>query len=364
MGDEVTLKILVDIGHPAHVHLFRNAAKALEEKGHKIKFTTRDKESAIALLKAYGFDYTVRGDLKAGMLGKAAGILSTDWRIYRAARDFRPDLFFGVHNPYTAHVSRIMRKKSITFTDTEGVKIASALTFPFTDTIITPDCFLERIDPKKHVRVAGYKELAYLHPSRFTPDPSVPEELGIAKGEPYVILRFISWAASHDVGLCGIAKGTELEYVRKLEEHGRVLITSERPLAAGLAKYRITVSPEKIHSLLYYADLYIGEGGTMAAESAVLGTPAIHIEANSRGVATGNFSGNFLELRDRYGLLYFYPDQNRAMEKAEEILAEKNSKALWSKKREKLLSEKEDVTAWLTDFIDRYPESFYRKRSS
>jgi len=31
----------------------------------------------------------------------------------------------------------------------------------------------------------------------------------------------------------------------------------------------------------------------MAAEAAILGTPAIHIESNSKGIATGSFSGNF-----------------------------------------------------------------------
>lgn len=357
------MRFLIEIGHPAHVHLFRNAARNLMAKGHQIKYTTRDKESAIQLLAAYGFDYEVRGDLKSGLIGKAAGMLSTDWRVYKVAREFKPDVFLGVHNPYAAQVSRLMGKKSITFTDTEYVKFASMVTFPFTDTIITPTCFMEKLDPNKHVTVNGYKELAYLHPNYFTPDPAVVEELGLSGGDPYIILRFISWAASHDVGLSGIARGSELEFIKRLEEYGRVYVSSERKLSSEMEKYRITAAPEKMHSLLYYARLYIGEGGTMAAESAVLGTPAIHIEANSAGVATGNFSGNFLELRDRYGLLYFYSDQQQALAKAVEVLENADSKAEWQEKREILLKEKVDVSAWLTDFLERYPESFYERRA-
>jgi len=149
-----------------------------------------------------------------------------------------------------------------------------------------------------------------------------------------------------------------MDFVKEVEKYGRVFITSEREMGPELNKYRITIPPEEIHSVLYYSQLYMGEGGTMATESAVLGTPAIHIESTPSGVATGNFIGNFLELRDKYDLMYFYPNQEQALEKAIEILKNKNSKAEWQKKRGKMLSEKIDVTAWLIDFIERYPESF------
>jgi hypothetical protein len=117
-----------------------------------------------------------------------------------------------------------------------------------------------------------------------------------------------------------------------------------------------------MHTLLYYADLYIGEGGTMAAEAAVLGTPSIHVEANSDGIATGSLSGNFREFRDRYGLLFFYADQDEAFSKAVELLRDSRTKKEWKKKSENLLKDKVDVTAWMTDFIERYPVSYREYR--
>jgi predicted glycosyltransferase len=56
---------------------------------------------------------------------------------------------------------------------------------------------------------------------------------------------------------------------------GQVFITSEGWLDDGLAKYEINVSPEKMHDLLYYADLLIGDSQTMTTEAGVLGTPAM-----------------------------------------------------------------------------------------
>jgi len=46
------MKILIDMGHPAHVHSFRNAIREPEKQGHQVKVTVRDKD--VALRDAYG----------------------------------------------------------------------------------------------------------------------------------------------------------------------------------------------------------------------------------------------------------------------------------------------------------------------
>jgi predicted glycosyltransferase len=358
-GGIKNMKVLIDIGHPAHVHLFKNMICDLEEDGHEVKITARRKEVTLDLLNAYGLKYSDLGEHYTGTFSKAYGMIRRDYKLYTIARKFKPDILVGVHDPYIAQIGKLIRKPSIVFTDTEYVRLSSNLTFPFTDVICTPICFREKLNPQKHVKYNGYHELAYLHPNYFKPDLTVLEKLGLSENDTFIILRFISWGASHDIKLKGIDRQAEIEFIKSLEHYGHVFITSERKLDAGLGKYVITIPPEKMHSLLYYAQLYIGEGGTMAAEAAILGTPSIHIESTSSGIATGELSGNFLELRDKYGLLYFYPDQNKALEKAMSILEDKNAKNEWQKKREKLLKDKIDVTAWMTDFIERYPESFY-----
>ncbi|MFZ0006366.1 MAG: DUF354 domain-containing protein [Methanoregula sp.] len=345
------------MGHPAHVHFFKNTIINLKKDGHEVKITARNKEVTLALLKAYGFDYENRGEMYTGMLTKAFGMIKIDLKLLNIARKFKPDILVGVHNPYVAHVGTVLRKPVIIFTDTENVKIASYLTYPFVQAIVTPVFFKEPINLKKHVMIHGIKEIAYLHPKYFTPDPKVLEDLGLLPGEKFIILRFISWGASHDTDLHGIRKGSEKELIQKLAPYGKIFITSEKPLVGDLDKYRVNLSPEKIHSLLYYAHMYIGEGGTMAAEGGILGTPAIHIESNSAGIATGETCGNFLMLRDIYDLIYFYPTQEMALNKAVEILNRPHAKEDWRKKQEKLWSDMIDVTSWLTDFIERYPDS-------
>jgi predicted glycosyltransferase len=50
-------KIVIDIGHPAHVHLFRHLAKSLQEKGWDFLSSLRKKGESEELLSEYVLKY-------------------------------------------------------------------------------------------------------------------------------------------------------------------------------------------------------------------------------------------------------------------------------------------------------------------
>ena len=107
----------------------------------------------------------------------------------------------------------------------------------------------------------------------------------------------------------------------------------------------LSVAPERIHDLLYRADLFVGESATMATESAVLGTPAIL-------VSTIEGMGNVHELRDEYGLVFSYADgrrHERAIQKAISIL---DGEEDWSERRRELLADKIDTTTFVTALVE------------
>jgi uncharacterized protein len=351
------MNILIDINHPAHVHYCKNFIWDMQKRGHTIVITSTDKEMTYQLLKNYHFDFIRLGAHRKSMVNKITFLLESDLKMFFAARKFKPDIFLGFGSIRAAHTATITRRPCINFEDTEDSIGQIRLYRPFVNCICTPSSFLTPLGDKQ-VLFNGYLDLAYLHPNRFTPDPSVLEDVGLEKNERFIIVRFISWAASHDIQLKGIQNQVRL--VKELERFGKVFVSSEKGTDKELDKYKLKIAPEKFHSLLSYAQLYVGEGGTIATEAAVLGTPAVHIESDSQGVATGYRSGNFCELRDKYGLMFFYPDEKSALEKAVEILSDPNSKTEWQKKRERLLQDKIDVTTWMKDFIEDYPESFYR----
>lgn len=336
------------MGHPAHVHFFKNTIRCLEQKGHHILVTARDKEVTLALLKAYGIEHIVLSSMGHSKGDLFKEFIIRDYKLFRIAKNFNPDILMGILNPTVAHVARLLRKSSIIFNDTEHAALAQKITYPFTDVVCTPSCFKRDIG-KKQIRYNGYHELAYLHPNYFTPDPDVLNEFGLNKGDPFIILRFVSWGASHDVGHHGIQN--KMEFVKKLEKYGRVLITSEGELDDALKKNRIKVSPEKLHDLLYYASLYVGDGGTTAVESAILGIPSIYVSS------LAGTMGNFTELEEKYGLLFNYNDSNKALNKAVELIQDPSIKEEWNKKREKLLRDKIDVTKFMVRYIENYSDN-------
>jgi len=343
------MKVLIDVGHPADVHFFKNTARNLINDGHDVKITARCKDVVLNLLEAYNFEYENVGGYGKTMLDKVYEYNKKSYKLYKIIKKYKPDVLTGFANPFVAQLGRLVKIPTIVFTDTEHAKLANILTFRFADVICTPGSYSGRVPSQKHVTFDGYKELAYLHPNYFKPDPAILDRLNIAKDDRFVVLRFVSWKASHDIGQHGFIN--KEEFITKLKDHGRLLIASEHELSKNLEKYRISVPPEKIHDLLYYTMMYIGEGATMASEAAVLGTPAIYVNTLRLGYLD--------EQEEKYGLVYNFSDpktaQEQAFRKAVELLEDKNLRRKWRKKREKLLKEKINVTAWMTEFIENYP---------
>jgi hypothetical protein len=87
----------------------------------------------------------------------------------------------------------------------------------------------------------------------------------------------VAWGASHDFGVKGIDDSTKQEVIEMLKRTHKVFISAEGYLPESLEEYRIKIEPHEMHDVLAEADIYIGEGATMASECAMLGTPAIYI---------------------------------------------------------------------------------------
>jgi len=92
----------------------------------------------------------------------------------------------------------------------------------------------------------------------------------------------------------------------------------------------------------------------MTVENAILGNPSIFISNKY----------HFLQrdILKKYDLLYMYIDtennQLEAIEKGIELLTIPDLHEEWQKRKDKMLEDKIDVTAFLVWFVENYPESF------
>lgn len=321
----------------------------MSEKGHEFMVTARKKEVSQVLLNSYKIPFTDRGSGSNSILGKLLYLPKANMLLYKHAKKFRPDLFLSFASPYAAQVSSILKIPHIALDDTEHARLGQIMYRPFTEIILSPNCYRGKIARNQQL-FNGYMELSYLHPKYFKPDQSIRKLLGVSEDEKFVLLRFVSWQATHDAGHSGISLKNKRRAVEEFSKYAKVFISSETELPDDLEQYRISIPPVRMHDVLSFATLFFGESATMASESAVLGTPAIYLDNDGRGYTD--------DLEKSYGLVHNFTespnDQKESIEIGllllkDELLAKKSSL-----QRTRLLKDKIDVTDFLVNFVKEY----------
>lgn len=344
------MNILFDIVHPAHVHFFKHMIRALEARGHHTTIVARDKDVTADLLAHEGFPFeTVPRARQKGRLHQFRELARRDFVLARHIHRHDVDLVV-TRNPAGVQAARAMNRIGIFDTDdgsAAGVHFQAAR--PFATVLTSPDCLDENWGPR-HVKYQGYKQSAYLHPNHFTPDPTVLAEVGLDVDEPFFLVRFVAMGASHDHGEAGLSLEVKRALIKRLTQEGKVLLSCESAIPDEWAHLGMTLPAHRMHDLLAFARLIVGDSQTMAAEAAVLGTPSLR---------ASTFVGRISyleELEHRYGLTRaFHPrDGGDFLAALEDMLAKGSSlRASLAPGHARMMAEKIDIAAWYTDFIER-----------
>ena len=346
------MRLLFDLGHPAHVHLFRNLVKKVLKDGGEVLAATRDKDLTIDLCKAYNIPQVMLSRAYSGKF--IAGVwefLSRTIKLCRLAHKFKPDALLGTSMSIGV-VGRLISRPTFIFSEDDAnvIPIIAKYVYPTCKYIITPDCLRHENYGQKHLCYPGYHELAYLHPSHFAPNPEVPHSIGLDLDKPYFIFRFVSLKAHHDIGASGLPVEVAKKLVKMLSSRGRVLITSERELPDEFKKYVFPLAPDKLHDVLAFASMYIGDSQTMAAEAAVLGVPSLRCNTFVRKISY------LEELEKRFGLtIGFLPEQaDQLLETVQVWLDDiEGIKQNLQLKRKKMLEKCVNLTEWQWQMLCR-----------
>lgn len=339
------MRLLVDVGHPAHVHLFRHLLARVRSENGALLVAARDKDVAIPLLRAYSFPYVTLSRAGSGRFLRNAYELSLRTaRLLRIAQRFRPDALVGCSASFGL-IGRLLRRPSFVFNEDDAVVVPlfAKVAYPLATFIVTPDCLAHEDYGRRHLTYPGYHELAYLHPAHFAPDPATLRRLGLSPDEPYFVVRLVALRGHHDAQARGLSPELARRLVALLAEKGRVLISSESELAPDLEPFRFPLAPEALHDVLAFASLCIGDSQTLIAEAAVLGVP--NLRCNS---FVGRIS-YLEELEKRFGLSVGVPvgEPERLVEQTRAWLGDLPSvKAAWQARRRAMLEACVDVSDW------------------
>lgn len=355
------MNIGIFLGHPAHFHNFKIVAQNLQNDGHKVFFAIKEKDILEALCKEANYNYTkLREGRKNGKWALIKSVIGMEYHMYKFIKKNHIDLLMGTTLSFTAAKINRIPVFAIAEDDAYIAPRYVNLVYPFASEIFSPISCNNGKYEKKSIKYPGFQKLTCLHPNYFTPDKNVLLRNGIDSTRPYFLMRFASLNAHHDEGVGGINTEVAQRLIDILSPYGMTYITSERPLEPQFEKYRLNINPLDIHHVMAYATIYIGDSQSMANEAAMLGTPSLRFNSFVEEKKIGVME----ELEHVYGLTYgiSYKDPEKLYAKVRELLimAKEDGKSLredFQLRRQKMLADKIDVTAFFTWFIENYPES-------
>ena len=269
------MRVLFDAVHPADVWVLGALDDRLERAGAESLWLSRaGKELVVELVEGRGRPHVVASTAGRRRLGLAGELAMRDWRAWQAVRTFRPDVIV-TRSPAGVHAGRLTRTPVLYDTDDGDVAgLLFRVAGPFADVIASPAANTSPLG-KEHRRYRGYKELMYLHPDRFEPDPSIRASLGVGEEEPLFIVRLTGFTASHDRGERGFSAPVLGKLVERLTQAGRVVLSSEAPVPPELRHLVTATQAHDFHHLVAASDLVVSDGQTVCSEAAVLGVPSL-----------------------------------------------------------------------------------------
>jgi len=348
-------RIIIYLGHPAQFHFFKYTIKKLKKSGCEVMVLMKSKDVLEDLLKEADFKYTniQKNIRKNSPISMAIASIKRTLSILKIGYKFRPDIIVG-EDASVAQAAWILGAKSITTTedDYDIIKKLAVITYPFSNSIIVPSvCDVGKWSNKK-IGYDGYMKLAYLHPQYFKPNRYILESY--INDEKFCIIRLAKLTAFHDTNIYGLDKDIVLKLIGIIEDLGyRVYISSEDKIHPELSRYQLKIKSSDIHHIISFSSLLISDSQSMSVEAAMLGVASIRYS---------DFAGKISvleELEYKYELTYGIPTNNveKLFSITRKLLSITNIKNEFHSRRDIMLLDKIDVTAFISWFIKNYPES-------
>lgn len=345
------------LNHPAHYHLFKFTIQNLRKNGHECEIFIRPKDVLRTLLDKNNIAYNELPESarngRSILFSSIWGLIKKDIELGKYIKQRKPDLMIGTDWSIT-NLGRLFNIPSLVFNEDDTIATPeNKIFYPLAKNLLLPDCCDKGLWEKKRISYAGYHELAYLHPKRFNFNKDIIKE-HINHFDPYIIVRLVKLTASHDAGKAGLGFQLLDEIIDKYKNKFQIMISFEGEIEKRYNDYAFKFDPDLMHHFLAGAHMVIGDSQTMIAEASVLGIPTLRIND-----FVGKL-GYLEELEHKYGLTFGIKtsEPEKLFAKVEELVNKKNLAEEWRIKKEKMLSDKIDVTAFIVWFIENYPNSF------
>jgi len=358
----IEMMLWFDILTPKQLFYFTSIAKILKKRGYSIFLTSRRYEQLDSLIEEAFRDweikiigrfggYSLRDKLKASI--ERLNLLINEVPIEEI------DLVVSSGSVEASRIAYGLRKPHILASDSPHSPV-NFLTAPSSRRILTPWIIETSEWTRYGVRPIQVKKYRVLDPyfwlKDFHPDSSIVRDLGI-EGE-YILVRLPESAASYlmldDTQYINVLANL-IDVIRRYDMKILVLVRyrEQTQIAEQLLINKDTLivrKPVIASHLIYYSKIFIGGGGTMTQEAALLGKPCISIYPGKQPT--------ILKFLSKIGLVKHYESLDRLLKTLQNILkniddfsqtSKEKSRKLWKMMKDP----EEDIVKWFVEALSR-----------
>ena len=284
------MKIWVDILTPKQVLFMGELTRRLEAKDHTVLRTTRRYREVNELLELKRMTATIAG--KHGGASLKGKLIASSERIVELAsivQEFKPDLSIGFASPEAARTAFGLGVPHYTINDSPHSEAVALLTIPLSKKLFSPkiiplDTWSKLgTSPKKIVQYNALDPIVWLR--EFHPNSKILDELGLENTIPIVLFRaeetFASYLLDRKLEMGSVTIPIINGLIKKLRNPTQIVFLPRYQEQMDIVKKEFNkkvIVPEKVidgPSLLHFSSVFIGAGGTMTAEAALMGIPTI-----------------------------------------------------------------------------------------
>ena len=340
------LKIWIDILTPKQLLFSESIVERLRKK-HHILCTSREYEEVTKLSKIRHFDLTFIGKYGGGnKKNKLEASIERIEKLSKKIKKFEPNLVISYGSPEASRISFGLGIKHIMFCDSPHANAVMRLTLPLIQKLLIPN-----IIPKKEFSKYGISEKNIIQYKAIDAVVTMKREINENISSPFknnnkknILIRLEEEEASYTLNsnkiipiIQKIKNDYKNENIIVLGRYTKQIKNLQKVIGNQVKIIKMSFDGKY---LLNNTDIFIGSGGTMTAESALLGIPTISYNA------VPNIVENFLVKKD---LVKRETDPNKISNHIKKIFESKSN--LNQKRAKKIVKNMEDPIEKLIKII-------------
>ena len=327
---------------------FGEAINRLRRDGHKVLCTSRQYREAVELARIKKVDLTLVGSHGgADRYSKLRMSASRTFELAASAREFGPDVALTFSSPEASRVAYGLGIPHFAFNDSPHSEAVARLTLPLASRVYCPWVIPASAWTRYGVPKKGVVRYHALDPAAWLKhEPGRNEHVSASRD---VLIRLEESKASYmaDKGLGTINLIDQFVEACHTSFDISILCRYQDQIDAAVDRYgsKVKVFRDVVEgtAMLRSTRLFIGAGGTMTAEAALLGVPTISITP---------FSYYVEKFLVRAGLVKKAAAPKTLIRLARTMLSNEKYQRTLGKKAERVLENMEDPTDWMVEAVN------------